>query len=264
MLPAESEAHSRAIELHHAGQTPVAIELLGQAIKGSPYSGELLVLRAILLHSEQAWAAALSDAETAMLLMPLPVGGELVLADCYWQVGQKELALVGYEHLLERGPLTAAVYAGVYTGLRRCGRHDLALRACRAAVELEPDNDAAYYGMAHCMASLRYAAAYVAGVLRRAVELNPDNVVYRASLAVQLLRDGKPSDAYAVLAELAAEELSAIDCHCSAKLIARLCSWAGDKRRAAVATEVCERLTAAAQAQDREDSRGGPSHDDAP
>lgn len=243
MSLANCDALSQAMELHKCGRAAAALALLSEAIDQDPDNAGLWVMRAIVRHGRSLWAGALSDAEQAMTLAPLPRGGQLVLADGYAHLGKVDLALLGYKHLLESGPLPSDLYAGLYAGFRRCGRNDLALQACRDAVEESPDNHAAYFGMAHCMSSLNYSAIYIAGVLRSATQLDPDNVVYRTSLAIQLVRAGKPEDAHAELVQVSPDDLHTIECVCSARRLIQLCAWAGDEERAEELGRVIGRLS---------------------
>lgn len=242
-MPSTScDADSQAIALHQQGRSDDALKLLRDAIKRTPERGSLWLVRAIIRHSTAQWSAALGDAEVAMTLMPLPVRGQLVLGDCYSHLGRRELALVSYEHLLTQGPLSADTYAELYSGFRRCCRNDLAIQACRAAVDADPDNHAAYFGMAHCMASLNYSATYIASVLRTAVELAPADAIYRTSLAIQLVRAGKPIEAHAELRRVAPTKLQQLDCVFSARKLMQLCVWADDCERAEILGTVISRL----------------------
>ncbi|MEM8865314.1 MAG: hypothetical protein AAGF31_07160 [Planctomycetota bacterium] len=243
MQKAANHADSAAIRLHQEGHTTAAIGLLDHAIASDPQNGSAWLVRAIIRHSQAEWRLALADAEMAMTLLPLPTGGQLVLADCYSHLNHHELAVVGYQHLLAQEDLPTDIYAGLYAGFRRCGRSDLALQACRASVAKEPENHAAHFGMAHCMAALNYSAVYIAGVLRTASKLAPDNAVYRTSLAIQLVRAGLPSDAYQELSQVACRDLLSIECRCSARKLMQLCVWANDAERASALGQVITKLS---------------------
>lgn len=244
MSVAEKDAESQAIRLYREGSSSEALKVLNSAIRCKPESAGLRIVRAIVHHSKADWAAALQDAEVAQALVPLPVGAQLVLADCYANTGREELALTGYRYLMTISPLPPDVYAGLYAGFRRYGHHRLAFNACRAAVEAEPDNHAAYFGMAHCMSSLGYSASYIASVLRTAVQLEPDNPVYRTSLAIQLVSSAQPGQAHAQLCQVPVEALDGVECRCSARKLLELCVWANDERRARKLGEVVRRLAA--------------------
>lgn len=83
MPTAKPRADYQASALHKQGHTEAALSLLEQAIKRHPNQGPPWLVRAITLHCQIQWAHALADVETAMTPMLLPIGGQLVLADCY-------------------------------------------------------------------------------------------------------------------------------------------------------------------------------------
>ncbi|MEM6329017.1 MAG: hypothetical protein AAF790_02090 [Planctomycetota bacterium] len=248
MSVAAANAEARAVALHKRGASREALCVLSVGIRRDPDAAGLRMLRATIYHARRDWAAALNDAEVAQLLTPLPVGMQLVLGDCYARTGRAELALLAYRHLLTCGPLPHDLYAGLYAGFRGLGRHRAALDVCRAAVEAEPENHAAYFGMAHCMASLGYAASYIAAVLRSAVGLDPQNSVYRASLAIQLVRAAEPAEAYKQLRRVAVDALDSVGCRCSARKLLELCVWADDQPRAEKLGDVVRRLAERAAA----------------
>ncbi len=243
MADIDDDPEVRAIELFREGNIDEALSVLDAAIAREPCTAGLLIVRAIVRHSQSAWSEALKDVELAQTLVPLPVGAQFVLSDCYAHTGRSDLAMLGYKHLLTLGQLPADIYAGLYAGFRRLGNHRLALTTCRAAVEAEPENHAAYFGMAHCMASLNYPANFIASVIRSAVKLEPRNLVYRTSLAIQLVSMRQLAAAYGELSRVNVEQLAAVTCVCSAHKLLELCLWAEDPQRAECMTAVIERLT---------------------
>lgn len=228
------DAESAAERLLHAGRSRAAEEVLNAALVNHADRGELWLLRGLARHAQAHWANALADLERAMTLLPLPTAGTLALGDCYAHTGHDALALVAYRHLLACGPLPAHFYAGLYAGFRRCDRADLALQACRAACEVDPDDHEALFAMAHAMAALCYSAQYIAGVLEEAVKLAPEKTVYRLSLALELTRAARAAEAYSWLAEAPPDVLRQVPCRCAAQRLMTLCAWAGDAERAIV------------------------------
>lgn len=246
------DAESRAARLLERGRVRAALAVATVALCRDSEAASLWLLRATIHHSLQEWDKALDDVEHAMMLVPLPVHAQLVLADCCWFTDRHALALLAYEHLLKAVGEEPPVYAAVYAGLVRCGRRDLALRCCRVAVASNPDDHAALFAMAHCMVALKYDATYVAAVLRQAVQVAPDREVYRVSLAIQLTRCGCHEEAYGHLEATSTEQLSQMTCACSIGRLVRLCLWANDHDRVAVLTDQLRALQADAQARDKE------------
>jgi tetratricopeptide (TPR) repeat protein len=234
-MPHDSiETESRALTLLQQGRTRAALAATTVGLCREVNAARLWLLRAQIHHAAGDWGKALADVEQAMTLAPLPVDGQLLLADCCSLTGRHELALVAYEHLLDTPDQKPAVYAEVYAGLVRCGRRDLALRCCRVAVEFNPEDHAALFAMAHCMVVLNYDAVYVAAVLRQAVQAAPDNEVYRISLAIQHARCERHAEAHAQLKAASPERLSLMSCACSVRYLLRACLWAGDHQRASL------------------------------
>lgn len=224
-------ACQRATKLFKSGFTKPALDVIELALQETPNQGELWLLRATILHSEASWPEALDAIETAATLMPLTVGGELVLADCYSHFGKHELALVSYEHLLAQKTLPLDYYAGLYAGFKRAGKFELAMSACRKAIDISPENDEAYFGMAHCMSALAYSPRQITTLLRKALEIAPDKSQYRISLALQLSLTKRRGQAYQVLSKRDVSILETLTCNCMTRQLLELCIWAGDQER---------------------------------
>lgn len=244
----EENAETRALSLFNRGSRRAAAAVLSVAISRSENAGNLWLLRGIIRHSQAEWPEALGDLETAMCLIPLPASGQLVLADCYAQTGHRDLALMAYERLLDQESLPGKLYAGLYAGFQKCGRGDLAIKACRAAIVSDPDDHEAYFAMAHCMARLSYSSSCVSAALEKACHLAPDNDTYRISLAMQLISSDRPHDAYRHLAQASIEKLRHLDCLCSAKRLLQLCITAGDNHRRDALDKSIKRLVSTSQA----------------
>ena len=230
-LPTAPSICQRVSKLLGKGFVRPALDILDVELNERPDQGELWQLRATILHSQANWQEALESIETASALIPLSLGGELVLADCYSQTGKHELALVGYRHLLFRQPLPMHFYAELYAGFRRAGNPALALKVCRKAVDVCPDNDEAYFGMAHCMSELAFPPRQIINILRKVVELAPDNPRYRVSLAIQLLLTKRREEGYRVLTGGKCDIFEAVVCTRVARQLLELCAWAGDEQR---------------------------------
>ncbi|MEM9149656.1 MAG: hypothetical protein AAGB19_04300, partial [Cyanobacteria bacterium P01_F01_bin.3] len=232
----------RAAKLFKSGFNRPALDVLEVQLNETPDAGELWLLRATILHAEARWADALHAIETASMLMPLTLGGELVLADCYSHLDKHELGVASYEHLLAQPTLPVDYYAGLYAGFKRAGKFEQAMASCRKAIELVPDNDEAYFGMAHCMSSLAYPPRQITTILRKALELSPDKPHYRISLALQLMLTKRRSQAYEVLSQREPEMLDTLTCHCMTRQLLDLCAWAGDQERCSRLGEILARL----------------------
>ena len=230
-LHSPSTACARATKLFQSGFVRPALDVVSIELQTHPDMGSLWLLRASILHSQARWEAALSAIETASALMPLTVGGQLVLADCYSHLGKHELALTAYEHLLSQDSLPADYYAGLYAGFKRSGKIELAMSACRKAIELAPDNDEALFGLAHCMSELAFAPRQITAILRKTLELAPNKPHYRISLVIQLYLTKRRNEAYSILSKASPEILDSIACSCAARQLLELCIGVGDQER---------------------------------
>lgn len=230
-LPPPTTVAQRANKLFQSGFIRPALDIITVELNLHFDQGELWLLRATILHSQGQWMSALAAVETASMFIPLDPGGQLVLADCYSHTGKQELALLAYEHLLQIDSLPVDYYAGLYAGFKRAGKLKLALTASRKAIDLSPENDEAYFGMAHCMSILAYPPRQITGVLRKAVELAPDKPHYRISLVIQLALTKRHSEAYGILTHAADDVFTSITCECVVRKLLDLCAWAGDETR---------------------------------
>lgn len=221
----------KATKLFAAGAIRPALKLLTHELERRPDQGELWQLLATILHSEANWKEALAAIENASALIPLSLAGQLVLADCYSFTDKHDLALVAYRHLLEQETLPVEYYASMYVGFKRAGKFEQAMACCRKAVEIAPENDEAYFAMAHCMSTLAFAPRQVTAVLQKAVELAPDKPNYRISLVTQLALTKRRQEAYEVLTQGAPDVIGTVHCVCVVRQLLTLCAWAGDEQR---------------------------------
>lgn len=233
----------RAAKLFQAGLFQPALDIIELEFNNSPDQEDLLILSATILHAQANWSAALVAIETASTLVPLPLSGQLVLADCFSHTGKHELALVAYQHLLSKESLPLDYYAALYAGFDRAGKTELALATCRKAIELSPDSDEAYFGMAHSMSKLAYSPRQITSVLRKAVALAPDEPNYRISLVVQLLLTKRRGEAHKILTAGSDALLNNLQCPCIARQVLDLCIWAGDVERCSLLGGVLAKMS---------------------
>lgn len=251
MTSDNGEAEQRAVHLAKLGRSRAAIAVATAGLCRDPNDAGLWMTRAVLYHGQRRWRRALNDIEQAMTLAPLPAIGQIVLGDCYWFTGCRELALVAYEYLLGAEQESAQVYASAYAGFIRCGRRDLALKCCRAAVAADPEDHAAWFAMAHCMAALDYDASYVASVLSKAVGIAPDRDVYRLSLAIQNTRCGRCDEAYEQVKQVGVSAIATMTCACSVSQLLAVCLKVQDSERSAQLAQRLSEIHAAASKNDK-------------
>jgi tetratricopeptide (TPR) repeat protein len=234
MAPPPKSVYQRAEELFKLGFSQPAHDVIEVELRQNPDQGRLLVLQAVILHSQRKWAPAMAAAERASVLICLPVEGQMALADCYSLLGKKDLARAGYLHLLEHCLLSRRLYAGLYKGFRRLGDPQMALVTCRKALEQFPDDDQAHYGMAHAMSAIGYPTESITRVLEKCLQLAPDNDSYRMALAVQLKKMDLPVAAYELLTAVDPSALNRARCFHMVSALLDICTVAGDSARCAV------------------------------
>lgn len=246
----------RAQSLFSRGHAAAALEEIERALVPYPDDGRLWEWRAIVLYSQKKWSLALAAAERACCLVPLGYAAQLAMADGYSHTGLHKSAVSLYEFLLEREDLPVGMYAKLSSGFGRAGKWQLALAACRQAAQLEPECDEALFGMAYYMGRMGHERHQIAAVLRRALNLAPEKMHYRATLTRLLLEMGAQDEAYQTLAKATPAQLCELRCkHCLVSLL-RLCVDHGDEARSA--TLACH-LSRIGQ---RPSTPGRVSHDD--
>lgn len=223
----------RAEDLYESGLDRPALDIIEIELKETPDQGDLLALRGKILHSQGEWLAATAALEEVSLLIALPPASQMQLADCYLHVGKQDMALLVFEHLLSLDGLPVETYIELNNHFEKAERLELALSACRKAIQVEPDCDEAYFEMAHRMSLLAYPPRQITGVLRKAVDLAPDNSRYRLALVMQLFLTKRLKEAYAILSAVELRIFNEVTCRCVAHLLLELCAWAGDEKRCA-------------------------------
>ena len=224
---------ARAQQLFDSGLIRPALDIIQIELAEVPDQGHLLALRGKILHSQGDWQAAMAALEEASLLIALPPTCQLLLADCYLNTEQQDLALLMLEHLLSLDDLPVDLCLALNRRFEQADKLESALSACRKAIQLEPDCEAAYFEMAHCMSLLAYPPRQITTILRKTVDLAPDNSRYRLALVMQLYLTKRLKEAYTVLTAANLDLFNEVRCRCVAHLLLELCAWAGDAKRCA-------------------------------
>jgi tetratricopeptide (TPR) repeat protein len=251
----EHEAARRARSLETHGFRRAAIDVLEAALMQEPDAGPLWRLRAVLLAREGRHDEAFHDVQRALALVPLGQIGLLILADGYARTGLVDSAADVYQTLACDEDRPHELWPAIFAGLFRLRRWTACLELCRRAAHERPDDDRAYLAMAQSLARLGRPAETIIAVLGKALDLNPADVRARVLMAMQQLRCGLQSAAYACVAELSPESYAEIDCGCCAWKLLRLCVTAGDSQRAALLGARLAQLSAVRRGQAAEEER---------
>lgn len=211
----------KAIGLFRQGLQFQALEWLARLLQTQPDSGKAWELKGLIEDSLSWQHVSIHSLETATTLIPLSASGQYVLAKNYLETGKTALGRSVFTILLQRDDIpdqllpAIAAYLGRYPDLTY-----LALYACRKAVQQDPECGDSLLGMAFFMEKLKYPYPQTAGVLRKAVSLEPENRHYRIALSNILVQSGEMEEAWKTAREISRTELKQIQCsRCLQKLI---------------------------------------------
>jgi tetratricopeptide (TPR) repeat protein len=126
------------------------------------------------------------------------------------------------------------LWSPLFEGLFQLGLWQAALDVSRRAAELSPEDDLAYFSMAHAALRAKQPVTRAIHLLERAVGLNPREPRYRVTLAVQLLGVGRRQAAYECLTALDDEAIESLTCRCCLEKFLRLVIERGDAQRASL------------------------------
>jgi tetratricopeptide (TPR) repeat protein len=177
-----------------------------------PDDGRLWEMHGIALGCRRKIHEAMESLETASMLVPLSVFGQMTLAACYFRTHNLDTAKCIYEYLATREDLPAEILAELAKGLDQVGRTELAVEVCQTMVHRESECDSAWFAMACYMTKLDYPAETIVANARHAFDLRPSQVLYRVDLALLLAQHGRHEEAYHLLTEVDVTELLGIPC----------------------------------------------------
>jgi Tfp pilus assembly protein PilF len=190
--------------------TDKAIEYFRQALEIDPeYAlGWAELGRAYSIEAGRGWVPVAEGFGRAREAIDTALSLEPDLAEAYAQLGRVQIthdwdmkgAEVSYRRALELAPGNSSVLDGASVLAYKLGRHDEALDLGRRVLLQDPLS-AAYW---HNLGLTAHAAGQLAESeksFRRALELVPQRFVSRALLALVLMDDGRPSEAFAEAAD---------------------------------------------------------------
>jgi tetratricopeptide (TPR) repeat protein len=229
---ASTAAARRAWELYERGFCRAAIDVLEVELTAKPEAGDLWRLRAILLQRQERRDEAFDNIQRALVLAPLGIEGMMVLADGYARTGRRTSAASIYTELAADECFPLELWESLYAGLCSVGSWQAALAFCRRMARERPDEDRVYFATAHALARLSRPDSLSLTMLRKAIDLNPDEPNYRAALVIQLMNMGHADEAYRTLAEMSPGTLGTLSCRCCLQKLLQLCIERGDAREA--------------------------------
>lgn len=175
---------------------------------------------------------ALHCFETASSLIPLRPEAVCALAECYASTGHLELAVFVFESLSSNTRASVETLLTAAAGADSLNKPCISLRLCRAALERDPDVARTYYELGYFLGRCGGPVSMVEAAGRKAVEMAPDQVMYRIGLASLLLKHRREGDAYEAVHDLTVGQLAEVNCVCCLLKLANLFEAMGDDRRA--------------------------------
>ncbi|MEQ8634639.1 hypothetical protein [Gimesia maris] len=234
----------KVIGLFRQGLQFQALEWLAKLLEIQPDSGKAWELKGLIEDSLSWQHVSIHSLETATTLIPLSASGQYVLAKNYLEIGKSALGGSVFGILLQRDDIPDRLLPAIAAYLSRYPDFTyLALSAFRKSVKQDPECGDSLLGMAYFMEKLKYPYPQIAGVLRKAVSLDPDNRHYRMALSNVLVQSGLMEEAWQTVREISQSELKQIQCaSCLNKLI-HIFSEAKDHSRRDYCLSLLSRLS---------------------
>ena len=211
MSPSEDTVKT-ARSMFLRGERVGAQNLLNGILAEDPHNGRAWEMLGAIHHSQGAVEEAIYALEEATALRPLTVGGQFAIADCYLAKGHVDAAEVVYQDLADGDRLPDNLLPDVVRALDTIGDYSRALRLSRRAMKKVPTCADAHYGVGYYLTKLGHKSESVLPYFSRAVQLAPENVSYRVTLASLYLQLGKGDEAFNVLGSLTSGQLSLLHC----------------------------------------------------
>ena len=150
--------------------------------------------------------------EVAQMLVPLSAAAEQALSECYVESNDPDLAIGLLENVARRETTESETLLRTASSFRKLGRNRDAWQTCRRAVRQSPDDAQAWFDLSIYMGRVGFPFSKIEQVVQRAIDLEPNNVVFRISLATALFSLGRKDNAYALIRRFGAKELEQICC----------------------------------------------------
>jgi predicted Zn-dependent protease len=175
--------------------------------------------------------------EMAQIFVPLSVLAELALSECYVESNDVDLAIGLLENVARRESAETRTLLRVASCFKEVGCDRDAWITCRRAVRESPDEAQAWFDLSTYMGRVGFPFSKIELVVQRAIDLEPNNVVFRISLASALSRLGREENAYAVIRRFGANELEQICCSSCIESLRLLFERADDWRGVCLCNE---------------------------
>ncbi len=205
----------------------VRCELTDNPDDGMRHEAVGLALAAVGL-SEQAVPVL----ETAQVLLPLVPAAELALAECYLEAGKPGHAAPLLSNVGTRSDAECSQRLRAARLLEEIGARRAAWTICRRTVQDFPDEAQAWFDLSYIMGRLGCPFPQIESAALRAINLAPQVVKYRMSLASALHQRDRVDDALLLVQRFGAEQIEGVECECCVERLQLMFESSGDWQRA--------------------------------
>lgn len=214
-----------------------AAQVADYLIKSDSNDGHTLRRVGLALHTAGDLPRCQTLLEMAQLLVPLNVSAELALAECYVATKDADLAVGLLENVARSESADTPTLLRAASLFKELGSFRNAWLACREAVRKSPDDAQAWFDLSVSMGRVGFPFSKIELVAQKAIDLEPDNVVFRVSLAAALSRLGREPHAYALVQRFGEKELRQICCSSCLECLRSLYKLVGDWRGVCLCNE---------------------------
>lgn len=219
------------------GDADRVARLAEQRLRLAPHDGRVHEEIGLAFHEINRPGRAQELLELAQLMVPLKPEAELALAECHIKFDKPDLAVGLLENVGQREQVDTQTLLRAAAGMNGLGNCREAWLICRRAVRQSPDDGQAWFDLSVYMGRVGFPFSQIERVVQRAIDLEPDNVVFRISLASALARLGREDHAYAVIREFGVSELEQIGCSSCLESLRSLFEQANDWRGVCLCSE---------------------------
>ena len=188
--------------------------------------------------------------ETAQVLTPLCAEAELALADCYITAGDEKHAVMLLKNAGLRSDSPCGLRLRAAERIGRIGGQRLGWMICRKAVQDFPDEPQAWFGLSYFLGRVGSPFPQIESAAMQAIDLAPDVVCYRTSLASALFQLDRAADAYRLVRHFEPAQINEVACDCCVERLRLIFESTDDWQRARLCLE---RRTALQQSEAREE-----------
>ena len=225
---------SAAKQAYEGGFFESATDLLDQCLDIDPGDARSVELLGMLQYSLGHYDLAVSSLEDASLNVPLRMSARVCLAHAYGRVGRSELSRDLLRPLIAEEDIPLPLLLQVATGLDQIDRPDIAIAACRRAIEIDENNAQVWYDMGYYMGRCGASNDAIERMARKAIALDANCMRYRVGLAGLFVKEGRSAEALELVKDLSKQQIESISCTCCLKRIIGLYEFAQDYRRVVI------------------------------